>query len=189
MRRATLLNLLILAAALTPRGAPAQTVPKELSMQPTKPPIPEMVGATSAPFELGKGVTTISFELHPPAGPAADPSRGRARRFLLRLENVKSSTIAPPFDIYLNVPQGSSPDRFPQLFAFTMSTFGLVESSAARGHRPGNGLNLLEDVTDLQARLLSLENWDERKLQVSFVPAPWKDPIKVQVGRASLMIE
>jgi hypothetical protein len=184
MPRATLFALLMFAV-----GASGQIAPKEFFMQQAKPPIPEMVGATSAPFELGKGVTTISFELHPPAGPAAAQSPGHPKRFLLRLENVKSTTIAPPFDVYLNVPQGSNPEQFPQLFAFTMSTFGLMESSAPSGHRPGNGLNMSEDVTPLQLRLISLRNWDEKKLHVSFVPAPWKDAIKVQVGRASLMIE
>src|SRR3982751_4110887 len=56
-----------------------QVVPKELNMQPptdprnppkSSPPIPEMVGATSAPFYIGPGVTQISFPIHPPTGPA-----------------------------------------------------------------------------------------------------------------------
>jgi hypothetical protein len=177
MRIVTLIILLISA------------VPKEFSMQPTKPPIREMVGATSAPFDLGKGVTTISFELHPPAGPGSIQSPGHTKRFLLRLENVKSATIAPSFDIYFNVPSGADPEKLPQLFAFTMSTFGLVESSKQKGHHPGDGLSMTNDVTEIYLHLDSIKNWNEKKLQLSFVPAAWSKPIKVQVGRASLMIE
>ena len=173
-------------------------VPKELKMQaptdPQNPPksrpaIPETVGATSAPFELGKHVTTISFEIHAPTGPALVRPDGQPKRVLLRIENLKSTSVAPTFDVYLNLPSGEIPEKRPDLFAFTMSTFGLLESSQTREHHPGNGLNFVQDVTQLFMRLPATTHWDGKILHVSFVPAPWKNPISVQVGRVSLMLE
>ncbi len=157
--------------------------------QKTRPPIPETVGATSAPFELGDRITTISFEIHTPTGPALVRSDGQAKRVLLRVENVRSSNVAPSFDVYLNLPTGEEPEKHPDLFAFTMSTFGLVEASKTREQHPGNGLSMLRDVTELFIRLTATKHWDGKTLRVSFVPAPWEQHFHVQVGRVSLMIE
>ena len=181
-----------------PAGA-GQIVPKESKMQPSpsdpkqpqksRPPIPEMVGATSAPFELGKGVTTISFEVHAPTGPALLRGDGQPKRVLLNIENLRSNTLAPSFGVYLNLPPGEEHEKRRDLLAFTMSTFGLVEASVAKGHHPGDGLNAVRDVTELYVRLRAARDWDDKALRVAFVPKAWKGPIKVQVGRVSLMIE
>lgn len=167
-----------------------QSSPDPKNPQKPRPPIPETVGATNAPFELGKGITTISFEIHAPAGPALLRSEGPPKRALLRVENVKSKIRAPTFDVYLNMRQGQEPEKHPELLAFTLSTFGLVESSKSRGHHPGNGLSIVEDVTELLARQTKTGDWNGKTLHVSFVPAPWGAyPISVQVGRVSLMLE
>ena len=167
-----------------------QSQPDPNNPQKSRPRIPETVGATEAPFELGKGVTTISFEIHAPAGPALLRSEEQPKRALLRVENVKSKIRAPTFDVYLNLRQGQEPEKHPELLAFTLSTFGLVESSRSSGHHPGDGLSIVEDVTKLLGRLTATGDWDGRSLRVSFVPAPWGDyPISVQVGRVSLILE
>ena len=183
---------------LAPAGPVVQ---KELHMQSSasdpkkpqksRPPIRETVGATSAPFELGRGIATTSFEVHAPTGPALLRADGEARHVLLRIENVRSDYLAPPFDVYLNVPPGEDPRRHPELFAFTLSTFGLVEMSASTGGHAGNGLNFLRDVTELYGFLSAAKDWDPKALRVSFVTSSWDEsaPIKVQVGRVSLMIE
>ena len=178
-------------------GRPAQS--KELKMQsppdaknPQKrrPPIPEMVGATSAPFKLEKGITTVSFEIHAPTGPGLLRSDGQPGRVLLSLENVTAKLAAPSFGIYLNLPPGSDPERHPELYAMTLSTFGLVESSKTSEEHPGDGLNFRKDVTDLFLRLMAVREWDHRTLHVSFAPIRWKDyPLDVRVGRVSLMLE
>jgi hypothetical protein len=167
---------------------------KEFDMQPapqkSRPPVPETVGATSVPIVLGKGVTATSFEIHAPSGPALLRADGQPKRVLLRLENVKSTMQAPSFDVYLNVPPGADPESHPELRAFTMSTFGLSESSRAKGDHPGNGLSIVREVTGLYTHLSTAKNWDGKTLGVSFVPEPWGDyPVKVTVGRISLVIE
>ena len=158
--------------------------------QKPKPPIPETIGATTAPFELGPRITTISFAIHAPTGPALLRADGQPKRVLIRIENMKSTLAAPTFDAYLNVPHGEVPEKRPDLFALTLSTFGLVESSRTREQHPGNGLSFLEDVSELYTRLIAARNFDSKALQVTFVPAPWKDEnIHVQIGRVSLVIE
>lgn len=205
---ALLFTQLLIATSVTVQGL---TVPptwptgagpialKELKMQPSppdpksqqkaKPPIPEMVGATSAPLELSKRVTTFSFEIHPPTGPALLRPDGQRRRIILRIENARSTTGAPNFDIYLNLPPAEEPEKRPDLHAFTMGTFGLVESSKTKDHHPGNGLSISQDVTDLFLRLTASRDWDPKSLRVSFVAGAWNTPFSVQVGRTSLMIE
>ena len=167
-----------------------QSPPDPKNPQKPKPPIPETVGATSAPFDLGKGTTTISFDIHEPSGPALLRSDQQAKRMLLRVENVKSQMTAPKFRVYLNLRPGQDPEKHHELHAFSLSTFGLVESSSSKGHHPGDGLSFVEDVTELLARQTKTGEWNGKTLHVSFVPAPWGDyPISVQVGRVSLMLE
>jgi tyrosinase len=156
----------------------------------TKPPVPETVGATSGPFELGAGVSTTSFGIHAPTGPALLRSDTQPKRVLLRLENVRSTIQVPSFDVYLNVPPGADPENHPELHAFTMSTFGLAESSRPKGDHPGDGLNIVREVTDLYTRLSAAKDWNPNNLRVSFVAESWDDhPVKVTVGRVSLVIE
>ena len=155
----------------------------------SRPPIPETVGATAAPFRLGNTTTTIAFEIHPPTGPGLLRADGQPKRVLLRIENMRSGRQAPPYGMYLNLPPGAEAERHPDLFAFTLGTFGLVESSIMRDQHPGNGINVLEDITALYSRLASSREWDSKTLNVTFVPAHWEHPVDVEVGRLSLVLE
>ena len=167
-----------------------ESQPDSKNPQKFRPPIRETVGATSAPFELGKGITTVSLEVHTPTGPALLRSDGQKKRVLLRVQNIRSMILAPPFDIYLNLPAGEDAKKHPELHAGTLSTFGLVEASKTKGNHPGNGLSFSEDVTELFFHLVASRDWDGKTLRVSFAPSPWGDyPIKVEVGRVSLMME
>jgi hypothetical protein len=164
--------------------------PDPQNQRKSPPPIPETVGATSAPFKLGKGTTTISMEIHAPTGPALLHSDGRTKRVLLRIENLTSQIAAPSFGVYLNLPPGDDPQKRHDLYALTLSTFGLVESSQARGNHPANGLNFVQDVTEVFGRVTRATDWDGKNLRVSFVPIRWKDyPLDATVGRVSLLIE
>ena len=157
--------------------------------QPTVRPIPEMVGATTAPFSLRGGVTHTTFQLHAPTGPAILRADGMPRRVFLRVENMTSKLPAPSFDIYLNLPLGAAPEKHPELRAGTMSTFGLLESSRSDGQHAGNGLTYAEEVTAVFLRLALTREWDGKTVRVSFVPILWDYPLDVTVGRVSLTME
>jgi hypothetical protein len=91
--------------------------------------------------------------------------------------------------VYLNLPRDASPEGRPDLFALTLSTFGLAESSLSQGDHPGDGLSFVKDISALYARLTSDRNWDGRTVRASFFPRPWDGPIDVEVGRVSVVLE
>jgi len=152
----------------------------------SSPPIPEMVGATSAPFYIGPGVTQISLPMHPPTGPALLRDL-KERVVTLQFENVTSDKAAPNFKVYLNVPPGDDPERHPELFAETLATFGLVESSDPLGEHGGAGKTFKLGVTALFGLLTAKKDWDSQNLRVTFVPGYWDAPVpRVKIGRVSL---
>jgi hypothetical protein len=160
------------------------------SQQKSKPPIPETVGATSAPIKIGKSATTTPLEVHAPTGPALLRKDGSPKRVLLRVENVTSRMPAPSIDVYVNLPPGEEPEKYPGQYALTISTFGMVEASKTGGGHPGNGLSFVRDITDLYLRLTARQDWDGKTLQLSFIPEPSGNyPVQVTVGRVSLLIE
>jgi tyrosinase len=153
----------------------------------SKPSIPEMVGATSAPFDIGPGTTEISLAIHPPTGPARLPADSLQREVTLQIENVTGDENAPSFSVYLNVPPGDAPVQHPELSAGGLGLFGLVESSGPSSAHGANGLTFKLDVTALVGFLIVSKNWDPQNLRVSFVPGYWDAPVpKVKVGRVGL---
>jgi hypothetical protein len=180
--------------AVAPVKSAGPIVPKELNMQPPNPqdpqpeasPIPEMVGATSAPFYIGAQPTQILLQMHAPTGPARlrDP---RQREVILRVENVTCDQLAPSFRVYLNVPPGHAPEQDPQLRVGGLGLFGIVQASQRNRPHGGAGMSFRMDVTDVFNRLAAMPNWDPRGLRITFVAQVWDTPIpQVKVGRVSL---
>jgi hypothetical protein len=159
--------------------------------QPTPeiPPIPEMVGATNAAFHLGSGQTRTSLAIHAPTGPALLGMRRMPRRVFLKIENMKSETPAPSYDVYLNLPPDDEPEKHPELFAGRLPMFGLVETSESDERHPGNGLYSKLDVTHLYALLAASQNWDTKNLHVTFVSRRPDVAVDIQVGRVSLYFD
>ena len=153
---------------------------------PEVPRIPEMVGATEAPFYLEEGVKSISLPIHPPMGPARLHSGLMSRRVVLKVEQLTSNRRAPNYAVYLNLPPGDVPEKRPDLRIGTLAMFGLVESSTPDERHANNGLGFTLEATDVYARLAATRNWNSESVRITFVPGPWDGPIKVQVGRVSL---
>lgn len=152
----------------------------------SSPPIPEMVGATSAPSYIGPGVTQISLPMHPPTGPALLRDV-KQRVVTLQIENVTSAKLAPSFKIYLNAPPGDDPEGHPELFAGNLTTFGLVESSDPRGEHGGAGKTFKLNVTSVFGLLTAKKDWDSQNLRLTFVPGYWDAPVPtIKIGRVSL---
>lgn len=152
----------------------------------SSPPVPEMVGATSAPFYIGPGVTQISFPIHLPTGPALLRDL-KERIVTLQIENVTSDKAAPGFKVYLDVPSGDDPEKHPELFAESLTTFGLVQSSDPLGEHGGTGKTIKLDVTSVFRLLTAKKDWDSQNLRVTFAPGYWDAPVpRVKIGRVSL---
>lgn len=152
-------------------------------------PIPEMVGATSAPLYLVETTTHVSLAIHVPTGPALLRADLMPRRVFLNIENITSKVEAPSYEVYLNLPPGAEPEKHPDLRVGSLAMFGLLESSRSSEQHPGNGLTYTLEVTNLFLRLAATQGWDAKNLRVSFVPEPWPGAANVQVGRVSLYFE
>ena len=150
------------------------------------PPVPEMVGATEAPFFVGPGRTEISIAIHPPTGPALLSAASR-RRVMLHIDNVTCERRSPPLEVYLNVPPGEAPDNHPELLAGSLGLFGVDLVSRTDGEHVGQGMSFKLDVTALYLSLTARKDFDARTLRVYFVQGSWDAPLpRVGIGRASL---
>src|SRR5581483_11472997 len=190
---------LILAANLFHERPPSLDVPtnlfvsKESNMQSppdqkdsrkSSPRIPEMVGATTAPFYIGPGMTQISIAMHPPSGPALLHEGSKQRQVVLHVENVTGEKRAPPFGVYLDLPPGDEPQQHPDLRAGSLGLFGLVEASNPAGEHGGNGMTFSMDVTAVFTRLMAMKDWDPHNLRVFFIAGSWDAPVpRVRIGR------
>ena len=153
----------------------------------SRPPVPEMVGATSAPFDIGPGTTEISLPIHPPTGPANVPGELKPRGASLRVENVTGDKVAPNFDVYLNVPPGDSVLDHPELTPGGLGLFGLTGASHPDSQHGGSGMSFELNVTEVVGLLIATKNWNPKDLRISFAPGYWDAPVpKVRVGRVSL---
>ena len=159
------------------------TMPKDL--------IPELMGATATPFELGAGVQHAVI----PTAPIDTPSELEAmgpedepKRVYLHIENLTSDARAPSYDVYLGVPAGEDPTAYPDKRVGRLSMFGLPESSRRGGPHAGSGLSFALEVTELVERLSKQPGWDPSELPISFVPVRSREGARVQVGRVSLYV-
>jgi len=164
-----------------------QSPPSKNEPRKPKPPVPEMVGATSAPFEIGPGVTEISFAIHQPTGPAKSHGDASPRQVMLHIDNITGNKRAPRFSVYLNVPRGADPVQHPELTPGSLTLFGLTGASQPDSEHGGTGMSFELNASEVVAHLIATNNWDPANLRVTFVPGDWDAPVpKVRVGRVSL---
>jgi tyrosinase len=164
-----------------------QSPPDRSDPRKSRPPVPEMVGATSTPFDIGPGITEISLAIHPPSGPAQLAGDLKPKQVSLRVENVTGDQVAPGFSVYLNVPRGDSPVDHPELTAGGLGLFGLTAASHPDSQHRGSGMSFKLNITEVVDHLMATKNWDPQTLRISFLPDYWDAPVpKVRVGRVSL---
>jgi tyrosinase len=153
---------------------------------------PEMLGATDAPVALAADHVHASLRLEPPSGPAAGMAIGadEGPRVHLNLENITGETGAVNYDVYVDLPEGSDPEQYPELLAGVLAPFGIARSSTRRDpHTGGSGLNAAFDITSIVSHLQTEGAWDPSIVRVSFVPTVGDDqPAPVTVGRISVYV-
>jgi tyrosinase len=155
----------------------------------TEEPLPEMIGASSAPLPLTSEAKTTSVPLFPVSGPllALGAVGTPFNQAYLHVENVRGKGQPGSFDVYLNVPDGAGEEDAERFYIGTVPTFGLEHASVSSSRHPGNGLRFTFNVTDA-VNLLKTENkWDPAILKVTFRPTKaLPADAEVQVGRVSL---
>ena len=130
---------------------------------------PELVGATDAPVVLTGEPTTARVPIETATGPAARRSAGEPREVHLNVEQVTGLEASVNYAVYLNVPDGASPEEHPELFAGLVSTFGVPEATRGAAGRPANGVTVSLDVTEVVQRLETQGSWTGA-VHVTFVP-------------------
>ena len=183
-----------------PRAQP-EAVPESAGIQSmTTRAIPEMVGATSSPVTLSGRPTTTAFPVNPPTGPARESvgPGGTPRSVYLNFENITGSGQPVSYYVFVNVPPNSNPDEHDELYAGILPMFGVPEASRSDAEHGGSGLHYSLDVTGIVSTLQAKNEWDPKKVQVTFVPVePQAEPsaareavaapaASIQVGRVSL---
>jgi tyrosinase len=136
----------------------------------------EPIGANSAAVTVGAEPARTEVDLQPQAARAGIAAMGATAqgetvsRLYLALESVRGSAPSPLIEVYVNVPDGADPQSHPELFAGSLTLFGLNVASQPDGDHGGNGLGYTLDITDLARRLTEAGEFDPNRLRVTLVP-------------------
>ena len=161
--------------------------------------IPEMVGATDTQqaITLGQESSSVQFALQAPTGPALTLDAADStvpREVHLNIENI-TATGRPieSYEVYVNVPDGDTPENHPELMAGLIPRFGIFEASRPTLEHAGDGLNYAFDITAVVAGLQKLGKWDPSNIRITFVPhrseaerTAATSTLPIRIGRVSL---
>jgi tyrosinase len=150
-----------------------------------------LVGATDKPFEIADGVHRAIVPAHTARAvtAASAVAAGPPKRVFVQFEHLTSSEGAPPYDVYLGVPEDADPQSHPDKRIGRLPMFGLSEASSDEGPHAGSGLTYSIEITDLLARLRSVPGWDADRVAISLVPVHPSKGARVRVGRIGLYSE
>jgi tyrosinase len=100
---------------------------------------------------------------------------------------VRGVQDAAELDVYINLPEGAKHGDHPELFAGSVSLFGLRKASEKDEKHGGAGLNLVLDITEIVDALHLKKELDVDSLNVRIVPAhEVRDEDQITVGRVSI---
>ena len=159
---------------------------------------PELVGATTQSVALeGEGVSgqvhldqrvrrsVMAGLMANGPGPVA-PADGPDRIFL-NLENVKGTSDATAFQVYVGLVNREDPAAHPELLAGSIAPFGVRKASQRDGEHVGQGLTFVLDITEVVDRLHLASSFDVDQLPVRLVPLhPVRPGSGISVGRISI---
>jgi tyrosinase len=186
-----------LAMRLERLGASPERAMEFAGAVPVAPPKPaELLGANQGALRLNEDVVETRVRLDSGqrqklsaglqsmalgAAPAGAPDR-----VFLNLENIKSHSDAGLFYVYVDLPQGADPERYPDHLAGTISMFGVSKATASQGPGAGNGVNASLDITSIVDKL-HLTNALGEDLSVKLVSAvPGATSDNISIGRISV---
>lgn len=151
-----------------------------------------LVGATEQPFEIGDIAHRAVVPTHTARAVTAKHTGAapvQSPRVFLQFEHLTSVAGAPPYDVYVGVPEGEDPRNHPDRHVGRLSLFGVVEASSEEGPHAGSGLTYSIEITQLLARLRAQPDWDADKLPVTLLPLQTATQARVRVGRVGLYSE
>ncbi|HKP89309.1 MAG TPA: tyrosinase family protein [Thermoleophilaceae bacterium] len=150
-------------------------------------------GARVAEPELVAATGGVDFSRRSTVAVKADASARRAverkpEQWYLRVENVTGeSPGAAAYDVYLDVPDDSSPGQHPQHRVGSVSSFGVPEATRRGSEHAGAGVTHVFDITNV---VDELGNWDPAAARVTVQPVDETGEVQdggdVRAGRISI---
>jgi len=108
-------------------------------------------------------------------------------RIFLNLENVRGLEDATAFSVYINVPEGEDPAKYPDHRAGSIALFGVRKATVTDGQHAGDGLTFVIEITRIVDRLHLAGAFDANQLHVRLVPLrPVPETAQISIGRISL---
>ena len=180
-------------ARLGVRGPAAQALARSTTM--AGPKTVELLGANAARlrFTGNQAQTTValdpavqrkvtaSFHAAAAAKPAAPD------RVFLNLENVRGLNDATTFSVYINVPDGEDPARYPDHLAGSIALFGVRKATMANDKHAGDGLTFVLEITRVIDKLHLEGALGAGQIHVRLVPMqPVPEAAQVSIGRIAI---
>ena len=108
-------------------------------------------------------------------------------RVFLNLENVRGVNDATTFKVYINVPDGEDPAKYPSHLAGSIALFGVRKATLANQQHAGNGITFVLEITKVIDSLHLAGNFDANQLNVRLVPMrPVPDAAQISIGKISV---
>ena len=118
---------------------------------------------------------------------AAGAAPAAPDRVFLNLENVRGLNDATAFAVYINVPDGEDPAKFPDHLAGSIALFGVRKATMADATHAGNGLTFVLEITHVIDTLHLAGGLNTDQLRVRLVPTrPVPEAAQISIGRISL---
>jgi tyrosinase len=108
-------------------------------------------------------------------------------RIFLNLENVRGLSDATAFNVYVNLPDGADPAKYPDNLAGSIALFGVRKASVANAKHAGNGLTFVLEITHVIDKLHLAGAFDANQLHVRLVPLrPVPDEAQISIEGISI---
>ncbi len=122
-----------------------------------------------------------------PSADAGEAARALPDRVFLNLENVRGSSDAAAFRVYVGLGDDEDVAEHPEALAGSIAPFGVTEASEADDEHGGEGLTFVLEITDLVDRMHLEGSFDVDELPVRLVPVrPVGEEADLTVGRVSI---
>jgi tyrosinase len=138
----------------------------------------ELIGSSETPVRV-TGATRASVKVDEQASKqlkrnlaaaAAGHAEAEPDRVYLKLEGIRGTSDAANYRVYIDLPTGADPKDYPDLYAGTISLFGVSAASDPGGAHAGSGVSQVLEITEI-VDALHLSGDDLSQLKVQFIPA------------------
>ena len=138
----------------------------------------ELIGSSEAPVRV-TGATRAAVKVDEQASKdlkrrlasaAAGQEGAEPDRVYLKLEGIRGTSDAANYRVYIDLPAGADPKDYPDLYAGTISLFGVSAATNPGGAHAGSGISQVLEITEI-VDALHLSGDDLSQLKVQFLPA------------------